>query len=214
MARGGGRDGDNAKEGKDFTWVDMKDSKGNIVKDGKGGAVKTRKFGKSATPEASPKPKARPAAAKSTKSAAKAPAVDPMKGYRKGDVTTSPLPEDTAKAARKAIGPKPNAPKAERPISPTRDKNATGRYSEYEQARLGNVTLDKWASMTRAQREAKGLPPSYVDFVRSGGGLATKQDTAKKTVKPISQYGKVRNPRSSGAGSYNKGGMVTKPGKC
>ena len=48
MARGDRED--KAVEGKDFVWVDMKDSKGNIVKDGKGGAVKTRKFGVKAEP--------------------------------------------------------------------------------------------------------------------------------------------------------------------
>ena len=64
------RDKDDAVEGKDFTWVDMKDSKGNIVKDGKGNAVKTRKFGKDSAKESSPAPKSQT----STKSAPKPPA--------------------------------------------------------------------------------------------------------------------------------------------
>lgn len=63
------RDKDDAKEGKDFTWVDMKDSKGNIVKDGFGNAVKTRKFGsKAEAPAAAPKAKTK-AASKPTSSA-------------------------------------------------------------------------------------------------------------------------------------------------
>ncbi len=67
------RDNDNAKEGKDFVWVDMKDSKGNIVKDGFGNAVKTRKFGaKAEAPAAAPKAKtkaaSKPASAAPTKS--------------------------------------------------------------------------------------------------------------------------------------------------
>lgn len=64
------RDEDKAVEGKDFVWVNAKDSKGNIIKDGKGNAVRTRKFGKNLAPESSPKPKARPAA-KAAKAAPK-----------------------------------------------------------------------------------------------------------------------------------------------
>lgn len=45
-------DEDNYKEGVDFKWVPMKDSKGKIVKDGKGGAVKTRHFFTKAEKEA------------------------------------------------------------------------------------------------------------------------------------------------------------------
>lgn len=71
------RDNDNYKEGKDFTWVDMKDSKGNIVKDGFGKAVKTRKFGvKAEAPAAAPKAKtkaaSKPAAKKSVSATASA----------------------------------------------------------------------------------------------------------------------------------------------
>lgn len=49
------RDKDDAVEGKDFMYVDMKDSKGNIVKDGKGGAVQTRKFFSKSFPKPEPK---------------------------------------------------------------------------------------------------------------------------------------------------------------
>lgn len=68
----GGRDRENTKG---MAWVDMKDSKGNIVKDGKGNAVKTRKF------LGNEKPKARPA------QVAKAPAPAAKKAAPKLAVT-------------------------------------------------------------------------------------------------------------------------------
>ena len=89
------RDEDRAVEGKDFVWVDMKDSKGNIVKDGKGNAVKTRKFGKNLAPETSPRPKARPAAP-----AAKKPAPAP----------SSPRPKARPAEKPKIVGPATKAP--------------------------------------------------------------------------------------------------------
>ena len=93
---------------------------------------------------------------------------------------------------------KPNDPKVERPISPTRDKSATGRYSKYEAARLGNITEAQWDKMTRAQREAKGLPVSWMDYVRSGGDAVVKSPKSN----PTAQAGKVRT------GNYSKGGMT------
>lgn len=93
------RDEDNAVEGKDFVWVPMKDSKGNIVKDGKGNPVKTRKFGKNLAPETSPRPKARPAApTTSTKSA-----------------PSSPRPKARPAEKPKIVGPATKAPQ----VSPT-----------------------------------------------------------------------------------------------
>jgi hypothetical protein len=82
------RDNDNAKEGKDFVWVDMKDSKGNIVKDGFGNAVKTRKFGaKAEAPAATPKTKAKPAAKPAAKKSVSATAsAAPKAGASKGAV--------------------------------------------------------------------------------------------------------------------------------
>lgn len=84
-------------------WVDMKDSKGNIVKDGKGNAVKTRKFGKGAEEAPKAAPKAAPKI--STKSAPKEKPVtkDAMKGYRAGDVTTSKV-DKLSGAARSTVG--------------------------------------------------------------------------------------------------------------
>ena len=92
MARGDRED--KAVEGKDFVWVPMKDSKGNIVKDGKGNPVKTRKFGKNLAPETSPRPKARPAApTTSTKSA-----------------PSSPRPKARPAEKPKIVGPATKAP--------------------------------------------------------------------------------------------------------
>lgn len=89
------RDEDNAVEGKDFVWVPMKDSKGNIVKDGKGNPVKTRKFGKNLAPETSPRPKARPTTTTSKK-AAPAP--------------SSPRPKARPAEKPKIVGPVTKAP--------------------------------------------------------------------------------------------------------
>lgn len=87
---------DKAVEGKDFTWVDMKDSKGNIVKDGKGNAVKTRKFGKDSAKESSPAPKPQT----STKSAPKPPA----------GMKSSPRPKARPAEKPKIVGPATKAP--------------------------------------------------------------------------------------------------------
>lgn len=88
-----GRDAENLTEGKDFTWVDMKDSSGNIVKDGDGNAVKMRKFGKNLAPETSPKPKARPAAPTAKKAA-----------------PSSPRPKARPAEKPKIVGPATKAP--------------------------------------------------------------------------------------------------------
>lgn len=92
------RDKDDAVEGKDFTWVDMKDSKGNIVKDGKGNAVKTRKFGKDSAKKSSPAPKPQT----STKSAPK-----PSAGMK-----SSPRPKarPPAKSSPAVVGVATKAP--------------------------------------------------------------------------------------------------------
>jgi len=98
------RDEDKAVEGKDFVWVPMKDSKGNIVKDGKGNPVKTRKFGKNLAPETSPRPKARPTTTTSKK-AAPAP--------------SSPRPKARPAEKPKIVGPATKAPQ----VSPTTKSN-------------------------------------------------------------------------------------------
>jgi len=109
-----------------------------------------------------------------------------------------------ANAAKPAAVPTTSATPA-RPISPTRDPSATGRYSEYEKARLGNYTEAEYDAMSRPQREAKGLPVSYIDYVRSGGASAVKKAA-----------GGVVKKMGGGAMGYAAGGkmkMVEKGGK-
>lgn len=200
------------KEGVDFEWVLAKNQP-------KGGTNKTRRFFSAAEKAALKAPKAAPAKAKAptpTK-AAKAtpkPTQDAMKGYRKGDVTTAPIggtggrtaPKSTtsiAATAKQGIA-RATMKRPARPVTPTRDTKATGRYSSYESARLGNITEAEWDKMTPAQREAKGLPVSWMDYIRSGGDAAVKK--AAPTRSPMG------NPRGAGGG-YAKGGMVKKKGK-
>lgn len=95
MARGDRED--KAVEGKDFVWVDMKDSKGNIVKDGTGGAVQTRKFFSKSFPKPEPKT-AKPQT--STKSAPK-----PSAGMK-----SSPRPKARPAEKPKIVGPVTKAP--------------------------------------------------------------------------------------------------------
>ena len=200
------------KEGVDFEYREVK------TKDGKT-AYKNRHFFTAAEKAARNAPKAAPVKAKAptptkaAKAAAK-PTQDAMKGYRKGDVTTAPIggtggrtaPKSTTSVvatAKQGIA-RATMKRPTRPVTPTRDTKATGRYSSYESARLGNITEAEWDKMTPAQREAKGLPVSWMDYIRSGGDAAVKK--AAPTRSPMG------NPR--GAGGYAKGGMVKKKGKC
>lgn len=177
----------NYVEGKDFEFREVKGKDGKVL-------YKNRHFFTKAEKEASKTPKAAPSVKAATKATTTKPKTkDAMAGYRKGDVTTSPIPSDIAKAAVAAVKSapkppsKPTAKQPARPVTPTRSKTATGRYSEYEKARLGNYTEAQWDAMTPVQREAKGLPVSWMDWVRVGG---------KESVK-----------------GYAKGGMVKKKGK-
>lgn len=199
------------KEGVDFEFRTVK------TKDGKT-AYKNRHFFTAAEKAARNAPKAAPAKAKAptpkkTAKAAPKPTQDAMKGYRKGDVTTAPIggtggrtaPKSTASVvatAKQGIS-RATMKRPARPVTPTRDTKATGRYSSYESARLGNITEAEWDKMSPAQREAKGLPVSWMDYIRSGGDAAVKKPAAPT----IAQAGKV--------GRYAKGGMVKKQkGKC
>jgi hypothetical protein len=150
---------DKYKEGVDFEWIQGNAGKSNF---------KTRRFftksekAARAAP-AKEKPKAPPTAAK--KAAPKrAVTKDAMAGYRAGDVTSSRInaggrgdgkAEMIVRAANKAISKAETTKKTpvklpERPVSPTPNKAATGRYTKYEMARLGNITKEQWDSMTRA----------------------------------------------------------------
>lgn len=193
MARGDNKD-TMGTQGVDWEW-----------RTAKGTNVKTRhRFTAAERAAMAPKPAAKPKATTSTKSA---PAAKVYSG--RGDAPYSRSPKD-AKADR-VVAKTPNAPKAERPISPTRSKTATGRYSEYEAARLGNITEANYDKLTPAQREAKGLPVSWIDYVRSGGDSAVKAAPAAKVAAK-----RPRRPdqRNNALGMYAKGGMVTKKGKC
>lgn len=173
-------------EGKDFEIREVKGKDGKVL-------YKNRHFFSKAEKEALKTPKSSPSVkpttkSKSTTTSAKPKTKDAMAGYRKGDVTTSPIPSDIGKATVATLkATKPVVKMPARPITPTRSKTATGRYSEYEKARLGNYTEAQWDAMTPAQREAKGLPVSWMDWVRVGG---------KESVK-----------------GYAKGGVVKKKGK-
>lgn len=166
-----GRDGMQAKEGVDFEWRPMKDSKGKIVKDGKGGAVKTRHFftkaekeamkssapkksarpkAKSTAPKTSPRPQARPAEMKQ---------VAGTGGSRRGAVTgkagTTKQAAGTGGGTRGKAGPKP--------------------ATEY--------TYSQWRGMSRPERKAAGLPVSEIggqlEFKRLLSGITGKQYTSK-----------------------------------
>jgi hypothetical protein len=147
MARGG-RDKDTAVEGKDFVWVDMKDTKGNIVKDGKGNAVKTRKFGV----KAEPAPAAKPAAKKkaSPKAAPKmAPKASATATTGAGKAATASVNVSRSGAARSAankVQPKKEAPVPGRAIWLGIKNAFSGNGGETDAAKIsasGNKNLKK-----------------------------------------------------------------------
>lgn len=117
---------------------------------------------KKPAPTASNKPKAKPAG------------LNPVRNPNATSVVGKVKPKPSEPPAKKVNMP-------QRPVTPTRDSSVTGRYSKYETARLGNYTKAQYDAMTRSQREAKGLPVSYIDYVRSGGSSAVK-----KTPRPAS----------------------------
>jgi hypothetical protein len=145
MARGDRED--KAVEGKDFVWVDMKDTKGNIVKDGKGNAVKTRKFGV----KAEPAPAAKPAAKKkaSPKAAPKmAPKASATATTGAGKAATASVNVSRSGAARSAankVQPKKEAPVPGRAIVMA-IKNAFTGNGETDAAKIsasGNKNLGR-----------------------------------------------------------------------
>lgn len=203
------------KEGVDFEYRTVK------AKDGKT-AYKNRHFFTAAekaalkAPKTAPSVKSAPAPTKSAKpkkSAATGVAKDPMKGYRKGDVTTAPIggtggrtaPKSTADVAATAVGAIDKATD-KRPQRPITSQKIAGPFTVANVAALGAVTRAEYDSMTREQRKAKGLPVTL-------GNYAIREETFKTdttTKKPaatgtVAQAGKV--------GRYAKGGMVKK-GKC
>jgi hypothetical protein len=121
------REDDGYKEGKDFVWVSMKDSKGNIVKDGKGNAVKTRKFGKNLAPESSPRPKARPSAP-AAKAAPKSARGELKSGAGVAKKATVGVAKSGAsRSAEGKVKPKPETPVPGRAIFRAIKNTFTGR---------------------------------------------------------------------------------------
>ena len=157
----------------------------------------------------SPKPKAKPVAKpaaidagsrvgakdRPVKTVAELRAAKKRSGGMSGSAGAGTSASADVKITKKAAGA---GKRPERPISATRDKSATGRYSKYEAARLGNITEAQWDKMTRAQREAKGLPVSWMDYVRIRGDAVVKSPKSN----PTAQSGKIRT------GNYSKGGMT------
>jgi hypothetical protein len=121
---------------------------------------------KKPAPTASNKPKARPAAPQS----------GAAQSGTAGKVAPKVAPKESMSgASRSTVGKvKPKVDMPQRPITPTRDSGVTGRYSKYEQARLGNYTKAQFDALSRSQREAKGLPVSWIDYIRVGGSSAVK----------------------------------------
>ena len=150
------RDKDDAKEGKDFTWVDMKDSKGNIVKDGFGNAVKTRKFGsKAETPAATPKPKAKPAAKPAAKKSVSATAsAAPKAGASKGAAANVNVARSGAsRSTENKVKPKGRTPVPGMAIV-TAIKNAFTGNGATDAAKIsssGNINLGRKPKPTGAK---------------------------------------------------------------
>jgi hypothetical protein len=165
MAR---KDEDNYKAGVDFEWVTAKNSN-----------FKTRKFFTKAEKEAMKAPKETPKtptkSAPKPKAKAEAPVTkDAVKGYRKGDVTASPLPSDIASATRKAL-------------ADTKPQKAGPKSSAGGPARTARPKFDvsyaRWKAMDTAERKRLGLPTSVIGgemgFNRFKTGITGKDYTMR-----------------------------------
>jgi hypothetical protein len=150
-----GRDKDDAVEGKDFTWVAAKDSKGNIIKDGKGNAVKTRKFGKNSAPESSPRPQSKPKAQTSSKSAPK-----PSAGMK-----SSPRPKarPPAKSTPAVVGVATKAPQVT-----GKGSGMAGAVGSAVKKGISAMTSGKPAMAPDRSKVAPRSTASNVDANRSG----------------------------------------------
>lgn len=87
---------------------------------------------------------------------------------------------DLTKRASAAIDrATPTKKQPARPITPTPVKMPARPISKTP-PRLSSVTEAQWDSMSRAERAKKGLPTSWVDYVKAGGDSVVKP--AKPTV--------------------------------
>lgn len=156
------RDEDTSKEGVDFKWVPMKDSKGNIVKDGKGGAVKTRHFFTKAEKDAMKKP-----AAKAEKKAA------PAKRKEEPTATSVKTPKVTTTRLSDVKGGRGDGltEMARRAIDRADSKPKSPK----------DYTYSQWRQMSRSERKAAGLPVSEIggqlEFKRFMSGITGKDYT-------------------------------------
>ena len=161
------RDEDTAKAGVDFEWVTAK-----------GSNFKTRRFFTKAEKEAmkAPKKESKPASKPASKAAPttsirpKSKPTDAMKGYRKGDVTTSKITSDVVGGADKAIKRaevQAKAKKVKERADFSLGKTDKGQLGKYGSA-LGkpvapfDVTYAQWKEMPAANRRKLGLPVSVI----------------------------------------------------
>lgn len=161
------RDEDNYKAGVDFEWVTAKN-----------GNYKTRRFFTKAEKEAmkAPKKESKPASKPASKTAPttsirpKSKPADAMKGYRKGDVTTSKITSDVVGGADKAIKRaevQAKAKKVKERADFSLGKTDKGQLGKYGSA-LGkpvapfDVTYAQWKEMPAANRRKLGLPVSVI----------------------------------------------------
>jgi hypothetical protein len=167
MARGDRED--KAVEGKDFVWVDMKDTKGNIVKDGKGNAVKTRKFGMKAEPApAAAKPAAKKKAAPKAapKMAPKASATATTGAGKAATANVNVSRSGASRSAANKVQPKKEAPVPGRAIVMA-IKNAFTGNGETDAAKIsasGNKNLGR--SSTAKTKTKPAMAPNRASVAK------------------------------------------------
>ena len=178
---------DNYKEGVDFKWVDK-------------GGYKTRKFLTKAEKDAAKAPKAAAPTpkAKVAPKAAAPKAKDAMQGYRKGDVTTSKLPNNNVVGAKAGAGSNVGARKS------SGAKVTSEQRMPVPGAAIGRAIKNAFSG--KGETDAAKISAS------GGTTLSLSAPKAKSKVKTTAK----RNINSGGqyaTVAYAKGGMAKK-GKC
>jgi hypothetical protein len=159
---------DNYKKDVDFEMREVKGKDGKVLHT-------TRHFFTKAEKEASKKPVA------ATKPPAK-PSTAP-----KAKDTAKPKTDNTAEVVRKAsaaidrattVKKQPTRPITATPVKmPSRPKSPTPPS-------LSFVTAAEWYGMSRTERGKKGLPTSWVDYVKAGGDAVVKKP---KLIVPVAK---------------------------
>ena len=166
---------DNYQEGVDFKWVISP-----------GTNAKTRHFFTKAEKQAKANP---PATRPAPKAASKKPAAPVYKTKEQTDKNIAKYraahPSATTPAA------KPPVKQPARNFSATPDPFVVGQPGSNMKSRLGNVTGAEWDAMTREQRRGKGLPESWVDYVKVGGNASVKSD------KPVTKADALRTAQTA-----------------